>query len=382
MPKAKQQGTVEARGAAAAEATGSDAPGRKRASSAGPAKTELAPLKAGHAFSANTSNGAVAKPANGAAKKGAAAGGAGKETTAKEPAAKAPTAKAAAKASTAKAPAGKAPGGEKAPAAEKAGGKAAAPAKAAKPAAKAAKPVPAKAPAAKTGASAKTAAAKAEPAAKHEAPAAKHDEPVAKAAKPAGKTVTHDKAEKAENRVQAATTEPAPTPAPAASATPATAGPAPAKAKPVPVAKAQPVPVAKAQPAPVAPEDDVPQELFYQHQRGLLMAERHNYTRQAEELRAQAAALALEHEPGDVQFDEEGGEGGTANVDRELDLHLSAQAQAAIEEIDAALAKIEDGTYGTCESCGNPVPKARLEAIPHARLCVTCKSGGLSARRQ
>ncbi len=131
-----------------------------------------------------------------------------------------------------------------------------------------------------------------------------------------------------------------------------------------------------------AADDDEPRDLFLSHQRVLLMAERNNYTRQAEELRAQAEALALEHEPGDVQFDEEGGEGGTANVDRELDLHLSAQASAAIEEIDAALVKISEGTYGFCESCGNPVPKARLEALPHARLCVSCKSGGLSARRQ
>jgi len=131
-----------------------------------------------------------------------------------------------------------------------------------------------------------------------------------------------------------------------------------------------------------AGDDDEPRDVFLSHQRVLLMAERNNYTRQAEELRAQAEALALEHEPGDVQFDEEGGEGGTANVDRELDLHLSAQASAAIEEIDAALVKISEGTYGFCESCGNPVPKARLEALPHARLCVSCKSGGLSARRQ
>lgn len=129
-------------------------------------------------------------------------------------------------------------------------------------------------------------------------------------------------------------------------------------------------------------EDGEPREIFLEHQRVLLMAERRNYTRQAEELQAQAEALALEHEPGDVQFDEEGGEGGTANVDRELDLHLSAQAHAAIEEIDAALEKITAGTYGFCESCGSPVPKARLEALPHARLCVSCKSGGLSARRQ
>ena len=152
-----------------------------------------------------------------------------------------------------------------------------------------------------------------------------------------------------------------------------------------PAAKAAKAPSATQAPvihdAPGAPADEG-RGLFLQHQRELLVAERNNYTRQAEELRAQAEALALEHEPGDVQFDEEGGEGGTANVDRELDLHLSAQARAAIDEIDAALAKIEAGTYGDCESCGRPIPEARLEALPHARLCVTCKSGGLTARRQ
>jgi len=120
---------------------------------------------------------------------------------------------------------------------------------------------------------------------------------------------------------------------------------------------------------------------FLEAQRESLLAERGNYLRQAEELKAQADSLALEHEPGDVQFDEEGGEGGTSNVDRELDLVLSAQALAAIEEIDRALAKIDAGTYGTCENCGQPIAEARLEAIPYAALCVACKSGGLSSRR-
>jgi DnaK suppressor protein len=85
-------------------------------------------------------------------------------------------------------------------------------------------------------------------------------------------------------------------------------------------------------------------------------------------------------EPGDVQFDEESGEGGTVTVDRERDLALSAQALAAVEEIDHALQKIELGTYGLCESCGSPIPKVRLEVIPYARLCISCKSGGLSRR--
>jgi DnaK suppressor protein len=119
---------------------------------------------------------------------------------------------------------------------------------------------------------------------------------------------------------------------------------------------------------------------FLSEQRTLLMHERASYTRQAEELKAEADSLALEHEPGDVQFDEEGGEGGTSNVDRELDLLLSAQARGAVMEIDRALAKIDTGNYGVCEQCGQPIPDARLMALPYAALCVGCKSGGLSRR--
>lgn len=121
---------------------------------------------------------------------------------------------------------------------------------------------------------------------------------------------------------------------------------------------------------------------FLAAQRELLLAERRSYMDSAEALKAQADSLALEHEPGDVQFDEEGGEGGTANVDREIDLYLSAQARATVVEIDRALQKIEEGTsYGLCEHCGQVIPDARLQALPYAALCVTCKSGGLSSRR-
>jgi DnaK suppressor protein len=119
---------------------------------------------------------------------------------------------------------------------------------------------------------------------------------------------------------------------------------------------------------------------FLEEQRILLLQERESYTKQADELKAEADSLALEHEPGDVQFDEEGGEGGTSNVDRELDLLLSAQARGAVLEIDRALAKIDAGNYGSCEQCGQPIPQARLKALPYAALCVGCKSGGLSRR--
>ena len=119
---------------------------------------------------------------------------------------------------------------------------------------------------------------------------------------------------------------------------------------------------------------------FLDEQRELLLSERTVYESQATDLKAEADSLAQEREPGDVQFDEESGEGGTVTVDRERDLALSAQALAAVDEIDAALERIADRTYGACERCHQPIPKPRLKALPFARLCVACKSGGLSRR--
>lgn len=112
-----------------------------------------------------------------------------------------------------------------------------------------------------------------------------------------------------------------------------------------------------------------------------LEEERTTYLRQAETLQAEADALTEDREPGDVQFDEESGEGDTLAVERERDLTLSAQARASIEQIDAAVRKIHEGTYGLCESCGRAIPKERLRALPHAALCVKCKSGGLGLGR-
>jgi RNA polymerase-binding transcription factor DksA len=112
----------------------------------------------------------------------------------------------------------------------------------------------------------------------------------------------------------------------------------------------------------------------------LLAEERAIYQEQATSLRAEADSLALEREPGDVQFDEESGEGGTVTVDRERNLALSGQAALAVEEIDYATERVDDKTYGYCERCFQPIPKPRLRALPYARLCVACKSGGLSRR--
>lgn len=122
-------------------------------------------------------------------------------------------------------------------------------------------------------------------------------------------------------------------------------------------------------------------EVFLEKQRQALLAERRRYTEHAERYEAEAEQLASEREPGDVQFDEESGEGDSIAVERDRALQISAREREEIAEIDAALARIDDGTYGICVVSGKPIPKERLEAIPHASMRVEVKSSGPAWRR-
>jgi RNA polymerase-binding transcription factor DksA len=61
-------------------------------------------------------------------------------------------------------------------------------------------------------------------------------------------------------------------------------------------------------------------------------------------------------------------------LERELAERGATNTLRVIADIQRALAGLEDGTYGRCEGCGQPIAPARLEAIPHARVCVSCPS--------
>jgi DnaK suppressor protein len=70
--------------------------------------------------------------------------------------------------------------------------------------------------------------------------------------------------------------------------------------------------------------------------------------------------------------DEHDPEGATIAFERSQVSTLVRQAQRHLQEIEAALERVEDGSYGLCERCGDPIPEARLEARPVARTCVGC----------
>jgi RNA polymerase-binding transcription factor DksA len=277
-----------------------------------------------------------------------------------------------------------------------------------------------KAPAKKASPPAKSSPSKKAAPAKKGAPAAKAASPkhvVAKKAAAPTKGTSATKASPAKKAakapVKSATKTPAPKPAPKAKPAAASAkkappakkaAPAPAKqaAAPAapPVKKAAPAPAKKAAPAKksnsapaaieVPPVKGVTKDgvaytkdfdvKFLTAQKSLLLEEKAALTGQAVRLEDEANSLIEESEMGDVQFDDEGGEGDTMVVERERDLTLSAQARQTIADIDTALGRLATGHYGYSTESGRPIPRERLEAIPWATMLVEEKVGGIGRR--
>jgi DnaK suppressor protein len=65
---------------------------------------------------------------------------------------------------------------------------------------------------------------------------------------------------------------------------------------------------------------------------------------------------------------------GTEVFEQARDVSLARQLQRSLEDVEHALGKFGDGTYGICETCGRIIELARLEALPSARLCMQCQS--------
>ncbi|WP_344075671.1 TraR/DksA family transcriptional regulator [Luedemannella helvata] len=95
---------------------------------------------------------------------------------------------------------------------------------------------------------------------------------------------------------------------------------------------------------------------------------------------AQIAALTADHDGivaavADVANDDEHDpEGTTIAFERAQVAALLDQARGRLTDLDAALARLAEGTYGTCERCGRPIDPERLAARPAARTCITCAS--------
>ena len=216
--------------------------------------------------------------------------------------------------------------------------------------------VAAKAPAKKS--PAKATVKKAAPAAKKAAPAAKKAAPAAKKAANSTQKAPASKATAAKKAAPAKTTAPAKkatarkAPAKKAAATPAAAKKAPASAL---VVKEGEGSWTKAELREVLDELNT--------QRG------HSH----EIVEKQESELnGLMRDAGDGAGHDQADMGATS-FERDHELTVLSNERDKLAQIDRALSRIDDGTYGVCESCGNPIGKMRLMAFPRATLCLTCK---------
>jgi DnaK suppressor protein len=101
-----------------------------------------------------------------------------------------------------------------------------------------------------------------------------------------------------------------------------------------------------------------------------------------EERRRLVDAIAYLHSENPGSMEEESGEEAgidnhlgdlaTITLDREIDYTLEETDERVLKAVDAALGRIDEGTYGTCSSCGKPISPERLEARPWAELCIDC----------
>jgi DnaK suppressor protein len=109
--------------------------------------------------------------------------------------------------------------------------------------------------------------------------------------------------------------------------------------------------------------------------REVLLEERRRVEAAIENLHADHPGTMSDETGEDAVYDNHLADTATETYDRELDYTLEENSEHLLGEIEAALKRIEDDTYGVCSNCGKPIPEERLEALPWATLCIDCQRG-------
>ncbi|TML13715.1 MAG: hypothetical protein E6G33_11420 [Actinobacteria bacterium] len=107
--------------------------------------------------------------------------------------------------------------------------------------------------------------------------------------------------------------------------------------------------------------------------REALLEERRRVEAALQNLHEESSGTLYEDAGEETAYDNHLADTATETYDRELDYTLEENSEHVLAEIDAALTRIENGTYGKCTNCGKQIPEERLEALPWATLCIDCQ---------
>lgn len=103
-----------------------------------------------------------------------------------------------------------------------------------------------------------------------------------------------------------------------------------------------------------------------------LLEERERVVKEISEL-DEDLSKSVEESSGESTHDQHMAEAAAATLSREMDLSLESNARATLAQIDRALHKLDEGSYGLCDNCGLEIGVGRLEIAPSSTLCVDCK---------
>lgn len=111
-----------------------------------------------------------------------------------------------------------------------------------------------------------------------------------------------------------------------------------------------------------------------QHYRSLLMSKRTELLNELDTFKNGEGSSTIKDASGEnSSYTFHMADQGTDNMEREKAYYFATREGRLLYHVDQALERIEDGSYGLCHECNQPISAARLEAVPHARLCINCK---------
>jgi RNA polymerase-binding protein DksA len=154
--------------------------------------------------------------------------------------------------------------------------------------------------------------------------------------------------------------------------------PAKAAAKPTPAKPAAKTPAPAAKTSPAKDAIHMVKKKNYDKDslgtiRKRLMEQREELQNQLTAIEESATGLSQSEMSGEVSYDEDFADAGSFTFEREKEFSIANNVTDLRSKTDRALHRIEEGSYGICESCGQPIESARLKALPHVTLCLKCK---------